>query len=66
METKTTRKRHKWNSDIPIKTFPHEVYKVSQCTKCSLVRLHERIGSVYSKSYLIGGKRYDELPECKE
>lgn len=59
------RKRHKWiENAFPVNSFPFEVYKVSQCSKCSLIRLHKLEGSNYSKSYLLGGIESDGMPEC--
>lgn len=63
METK--RKNHLWKENaIPIKDFPQEVYKVSQCKKCGLLRLHAREGRNYTKKYLFGGQVSLTLPSC--
>lgn len=59
-------KRHRWVEDaMPVDDFPHEVYKISQCSKCNFLRLHGKQGLTYSKKYLRDGKLLETLPECK-
>lgn len=63
---KKTRKNHSWiENAIPVDSFPHEVYKISKCKKCMLLRLHKLEGNNYSKTYLLGGIESDGMPECE-
>lgn len=59
-------KRHSWlENAVPVDSFPHEVYKVSQCKKCGILRLHGLQGNNYSKKYVKNGSTFNEMPECE-
>lgn len=63
---KKTRKRHSWlENAVPVDSFPHEVYKISKCKKCGMLRLHGLQGNTYSKKYVLGDLVFDEMPECE-
>lgn len=63
---KKIRKRHSWiENAVPVGSFPHEVYKVSKCKKCGILRLHGLHGNTYSKKYLLEDLVFDEMPECQ-
>lgn len=55
---------HKWKAFPDAeKAFPG-TYRVEKCVKCSLLKLHEYRGKIFSHSYIYNCLNSSKMPEC--